>query len=392
MNSTASFPDNPRSITRNLRNLQISAPLRAEYIYCNMMYTVATHLVETETGQTFADFLDDRFFKPLAMDSSNLGVARASERGLADRVVTGYTWDKDANVYRGLSCAHCPEAQGAGSIMTSVNDYIKWVRAMMNRQDPITDDMYWNMIEARSFPNPRYESMRPLTSPTMYAAGWEIYYYRGHMVVSHDGCVPGFAATHLFLPDLSFGVTLFANSSGGGNVNSVLTFELIDALINVPRAQRLDWNKIEDELAEAEDETESVEDLRQQICPGLDEPQPLKMPLAAYTGEYWNPGYHGMTVQVKDGRLFIDATDRSMGFTLTFEHLAEQTKFIAQLRDMYEGDDVPLEAEFRFENDTASKMGLHLEPDLDDLIWFSRVEGDVEMSTDAGPQSHDEVE
>ncbi|KAJ8113073.1 hypothetical protein ONZ43_g5236 [Nemania bipapillata] len=96
------------------------------------------------------------------------------------------------------------------------------------------------------------------------------------------------------------------------------------------------------------------------------------MPLSAYTGEYWNPGYHGMTVAIKDNKLFIDATDRSMGYSLLLDHVRGQTEYIAHLSDFFEGGDILVPAEFRFRNDRAIKMGLELEDD--EFIWFDRVE------------------
>lgn len=104
------------------------------------------------------------------------------------------------------------------------------------------------------------------------------------------------------------------------------------------------------------------------ICPGIQEPQPQKTPLDAYTGEYWNKGYRLFTVQVKDDKLFIDATDRSMGFTLILEHICDQTKYIAHMSDFLEGGDDPLIAEFKFEGDKASKLGVDLESDIEELI------------------------
>ncbi|KAB5525509.1 hypothetical protein GE09DRAFT_1065065 [Coniochaeta sp. 2T2.1] len=86
--------------------------------------------------------------------------------------------------------------------------------------------------------------------------------------------------------------------------------------------------------------------------------------LTAYTEEYWHPGYHIMTVQVKDKALFIDATDRSMGFTLKFDHLGYQTKFNAHLCNMYDGRKELLRAEFVMENGRATKLGLELESAL----------------------------
>ncbi|KAJ6440726.1 beta-lactamase family protein [Purpureocillium lavendulum] len=377
MNCQSSMPDDARSVTRNLRNLHVGAPIRSEYIYCNMMYTAATYLVEKETGSRFDDFLQSRFFEPLAMNSTNLGVRRAEAKGLGERLATGYTWSSENQKYDGFACWHCPEAQGAGSIMTSVNDYIKWVKAMMNHEEPITKEIYDGLIKGRIISNPEYENMRPLTSPTLYAAGWEVHSYRGHTIVSHDGSVPGFASTHIFLPSFKFGAAIFGNARGASVVGSVITYELIDELLKVPAEDRLDWEQIETEIFKKVEENESgglEEDIREELCPGLKQAEPQELALSAYTGEYWNAGYHGMTLQVKHGKLFVDATDRSMGFTLTFEHLAGQTKYIAHLSDMFEGGADPLKAEFQLDNDRAIRMGLHLEPELEELIWFDWVE------------------
>lgn len=101
--------------------------------------------------------------------------------------------------------------------------------------------------------------------------------------------------------------------------------------------------------------------------------QPQETPLNAYIGKYWHPGYHALTVEIKGDKLFIDATDRSMGFTLTFDHVCEQTKYTAHLSDFLEGGDDPVQAEFRFEDGKAVKMGLHLEIALKEMIWFERV-------------------
>ncbi|KYK58481.1 beta-lactamase family protein [Drechmeria coniospora] len=377
MNNGAAKPDDARSVTRNLRNLQFAAPIRTKYIYNNMMYTAATHLVEKMTGLGFVEFLGQRFFEPLGMESSFLQPECPRGKGLKERIAVGYIWEKDSESYRPIPIIDTPEVQGASSIVTSANDYIKWVKALMNKEGPITDDVYQELLKSRTLQNPYGDDLRPFTSPAVYAAGWEIYYYRGHMVVAHEGCIPGFAAHHFFLPAFKFGAVIFANANGGDKITSILMQELIDAAIGLPEADRLDWNKVEseegsDESMSDEGSVDEVEEVRQELCPGIKESEGQKMPLEAYAGQYWNPGYHGMTVEVKDGGLFVDATDRSMGFTLTFTHVSEQTKYIAHVRDMFEGGSAPIRAEFRFDNDKVTKMGLHLESEVDEYIWFDR--------------------
>ncbi|KAI9835255.1 MAG: hypothetical protein M1819_002399 [Sarea resinae] len=239
----AAHPDDARSVTRNLRNLPVAAPIRAKYMYCNMMFTVATHLVEVKSQQSFSDFLHERFFRPLGMQSTSLRPASAQAKGFGDRIATDYTWDKISSTYRGFHSPDCPEAQGAGSIITSVNDYIIWVKALMNREIPVNERVYHGLIRMRAFQNPNARRLKPYSSPIAYAAGLEVYYYRGHMVVGHDGAVPGFESYHFFLPGFKFGAVILGNSDGAGSIATIVAQELIDEVLEVPEAERLHRNK-----------------------------------------------------------------------------------------------------------------------------------------------------
>lgn len=95
--------------------------------------------------------------------------------------------------------------------------------------------------------------------------------------------------------------------------------------------------------------------------------------LEAYTGVYKNAGYRVVTVTIRSGKLFIDARDRSTWLTLIFEHLKDQTKYIACLSDVLEGGSESVDAEFIFQNGRAVRFGLDLEPAVRDLIWFDFV-------------------
>jgi CubicO group peptidase (beta-lactamase class C family) len=369
----AAQPDDPRSVTRSIRELPVAVPIRSKFIYCNIMYTVASYLVEKKSALSFSDFLQENFFRPLAMNSTHLQPEQSRANGLSDLIATGYSWDKEKEAYKGgFQSPDAPEAQGAGSIISSVSDYIKWVKAMMNNENPITLEVYKGLTKARIIENPSGEEGRPLTSPIAYAAGWEISYYRGYQVIKHDGSIPGFGTCHFFVPDFKFGGAIFGNSGGAGTISSILMRELIDQALNVPQAERLDWNKIESE-ADSDNDEDDEEKLREELCPGITSSQPQELSLDAYIGEYSNPGYHSLTVKVNDGKLFIDATDRSMGFTLTFDHVCEQTKYIVHMSDSLEGGDIPFKAEFNLDSGKATKMGLHFEDELKEYIWFNRV-------------------
>lgn len=371
--------DTPKSVTRNIRNLEITKPIRTTEQYCNMMYTVASYLVEVQSKQSFAEFLKEYIWEPLGMNLTHLQPDSAIAAGLKDRIFTPYHWDEDIKSYNAARLQQIPEAQGAGSIFTCVNDYILWVKAMMNRESPVTEGVYKGMMKTRiiSEPDEDTNDLEPFTSPSMYAAGLQVQYYRGHKLVSHSGGDPGIGSYHFFLPGIRFGGVLLGNSGDAGTVAYVLARELIDAALGVPGEKRPDWNQRahkDDEAYEAKRDDRWKRMLDIPTEGDVPDSDPQTRTLEDYTGTYHNVGYHDIVVEVKDGRLFVDATDRTMGFYLSLEHFRDQTAYIAYSEDYYDGAKGKMAAVFRYEEgrQQAVRMGVDLEEDLEDFIWFDR--------------------
>nr|XP_023908629.1 uncharacterized protein LOC112020302 [Quercus suber]POF15602.1 protein flp [Quercus suber] len=368
--------DDARSVTRNLRNLEVAAPIRNTYIYCNMMYTVATYLIEKTSDRSFAEFLHEHFFRPLRMASTHLGPDASKSAGLADRIATGHYWSDVTNSFIRLPAQEQPEGQGAGSIITSANDYLKWVQALMHQDSPITEKIQRALMKPRIFEDPDLgEKPRdPFTSWLAYGLGLESYYYRGIKVVKHDGLYDGFASTHFFLPDQNFGGVILTNAESGSELVYILQAELIDAFLQVPHAERPDWDALATASAAEDDDPETAASLRRQLYPAFDgSPQPHTVPLQQYVGTYRHAGYHTLDVVIKDGQLHIDAPERSMAFWIDFEHICDQTKFVAHLFHARTHKEEELSAEFRFEDTQIRSMGIKFEDELEDMIWFDRV-------------------
>ncbi|OAA59468.1 beta-lactamase family protein [Cordyceps fumosorosea ARSEF 2679] len=410
-------PDTARSVTRNLRNLPVCAPLRTKYMYNNMMYTVATHLVEQRTGLSFSDFLETTFFAPLGMSSTSLQPSRARAKGFGPRMASGYTWVRaPTGRHMPVPMVQCPEANGAGSIITSVRDYVRWVDAMLRRPAaaPLTEaSVRDGLLRPRAIVDPDGPPTLPHSSPALYCAGLESDWYRGHQRLDHGGGVTGFATKQTFLPASGFGCVVAANSSEGGHAaGTVVVRELIDEVLGVPEAERPDWEALVDGW-EAENEDEDDPDkceaaLTAEILESLSKdedgkdakaddgvengdgekeaavpaPQPLTTSLETYAGTYEHPGYHQLVLEIKDGdKLFVDASERSFGFTGIFNHVADQRLFTLRIAESeaWGGQDLTaVKAEFRLdvEGGKVSQLGIAMEPDMKDtdeeMIWFTR--------------------
>lgn len=59
-----------KDTVRDLRYLQLTAEPRTTFQYCNLMFVVASHVVERLTGVWLGDFLKERIWEPLGMKST----------------------------------------------------------------------------------------------------------------------------------------------------------------------------------------------------------------------------------------------------------------------------------------------------------------------------------
>lgn len=373
----------------------MSAPEKHKYmLYNNMMYSVASHLVETKSGISFTDFLREKFFEPLGMTSTYLQPSSAIAAGQSFRMSSGHQFDEDTGSWEEFDDLDAPEGQGAGSIVTSSTDYIKWVRAMLHRHSPVSEDVYKGLTKPRILNDPGDDDLDSFCSPNLYCLGLETYHYRGHQVVIHEGLIDGFGASHFFLPDHGFGAVILGNSDGAEQVTWILARELIDAALGVPLPDRLDWatlhtEKLKNDDDAAKDETQELQERFLSDC----RPEVAAPSSDAYAGRYSHPGYGVFEVQVKDEGLFIDAMDRGFGCTFTFEHMRTcqdsteerpviRSRMIANVHPIRGSPEEHLESQFVFETANAHGSGVqakHMAILLDDtlpdgeMIWFERL-------------------
>lgn len=389
MGIRATEPDDARSITRNLRNLAVTAPPRTRYFYCNMMYTVLTHLTEAKSSQSFSKFLQERIFDRLGMTSSSLQPEGAKAKGHDHLLAKGHVWDKKFMSYRDFDVVNCPEGQGAGSVISSANDFIKFLRALIDRNGPITEDVYQGLTRPRSRRTANHRQRKVGIDRIFYTAGMDLYWQGEHAVFGHSGDITGFGSRFAFLPDLKFGAIVMGNSSGTNSVAAQLFRELIaevvDSDIGRQQLSAVAVRDVHTKLPEVRmyprsesqnhssgmDKTKGRDQKRD--SPEVKVASHGTMALGTYIGDYWNPGYHNMRVEIRDNGLFIDATDRSMGFTARLKHKRDQSIFDAHVRDAFDTGDEILMTEFTIEDGKVARMGMDLEPLIGNLIWFHKV-------------------
>lgn len=388
-----------KGLVRSVRHLPLSAEIREEWQYCNIMFMTLSYMIETVTSSRLGDFFHANFWQPLGMHSTFLALAdaqRAAANG-GPPLAKGYRWDNQTRDYVQEDYMDSPIVSGAGHVISNVLDYAKYLRAMMTTNTTIlSEESYMELRSARSFSSARRggNPLLPWDGPDMYSLGWQMSAYRGHQVFYHDGSVTGFGALMAYLPTVSNGVAIaaMANTQFTSNIaTAALAFAILDQYLDTPEEERWDIVAIWDEaqtMQRAKLDPENARGIVFPDAPPEDKALPLPLPLESYEGSYWNDGYGNLTVKlVRSGeqsgnsqrqRLQVDVLDKLWQYGLTFEHVTANY-FLAWTHGVgrepgqdHLVDDVQA-AEFLIGlSGRVEKMGIQYEQSMRDRIWFER--------------------
>lgn len=223
--------DTSATVVKRIRYLPMTAEPRTTFQYCNIMYAVATDLLETLTGLKLETILREKFWKPLGMSSTSFSEVEAT-----GKLARGYYWDDSLTTGGHVSHSHyvsepyinLSSISGAGATISCVNDYALWVKAYLdvanstkpiNFSSPINPTLYRDVLTPRTISQPPFGVPAPgFLTPQLYALGWFTFSISGYTIVAHGGGVPGFGTIVLFLPDEGYGIVTMGNTAGTSNI------------------------------------------------------------------------------------------------------------------------------------------------------------------------------
>lgn len=180
-----------------------SLPLRftpgEKYEYCNVGYFTLAEIISKVGGKPWGDFLHERVFAPLGMNSTRT----TNMTELVPNRANGYAWRNDklqnANIYFAL--------RPSGAFLSTVLDLAKWDAALnagtLLKQSTL--DQMWTPVKLNN----------GTTHP--YGFGWELQPIAGHKQVNHGGSLPGFRAQLTRFVDDKLTVVVLTN---GDNANA----------------------------------------------------------------------------------------------------------------------------------------------------------------------------
>ena len=179
-------------------------PAGSKWQYSNSGYATLAMIVEKVSGKPFGQFLHDRIFAPLKMNQT-----LAYEKGKNEVLhrAYGHSKEKDGS-WKETDQSPTSAVLGDGGIYTSIDDLVKWDRAL-------NDHTLLSEAEMQPALTPVQPSAGPSKSESgkdvSYGFGWFLDPYNGHKRMSHDGSTVGFRTTIQRFPDDQLTVIVLAN-------------------------------------------------------------------------------------------------------------------------------------------------------------------------------------
>ena len=390
--------DSLRDVVRKFRYLSPTAEIRTKWQYCNMMFIAISYLVEKVTGLWLGEFLRTRIYEPLNMTTTFFALSDARAAVAAGRVslAQGYAWNNLTRSYISLPYMDKPVVSGAGATISTVLDYVKWLRCLMTMAPPLSTAGHTAIRQPRITAPPNIEGTG-FADYDFYALGLQVSFYRGELMIWHTGALPGFGTIMAFLPEKQWGVVSMANTFEGGSVvNEILAFGLLDDMLGIPASERYDWGKrAEEVLANASFVLNHAREIVYPEAPRS--PVPHALPLQEYAGFYSHAAYPSLNLTLNSA--YADAESDwnstampylqtrsyhhfdSMYFSL--EHVSGEY-FLAHIRRHMDETPQPgnydpwmdkvVKAEFRLGVDGRVKeMGIEIDPQLGEIkIWWQK--------------------
>lgn len=214
--------------------------------YSNLGYALLGKIVTNVAGKPYQQFITEKIFKPLGMNSSYYEYRKVP----ANKLAHGYRWINGD--WREEELLHDGSYGAMGGLITSIEDFAKYTAFHMNA---------WPPSDAAESPVLKRSSIREMHQPWMisglnsrarlpdgttcpvvagygFGLGWTKD-CQGKVFVGHSGGLPGFGSNWSILPEYGIGVISFANVTyaGTGGVNNAV----LDTIIKLANIKPRQW-------------------------------------------------------------------------------------------------------------------------------------------------------
>ena len=234
-------------VLRRVRFLRTEIPFRSGMVYSNTGYMVAGEAIARAAGISWTRFVRQRLLDPLGMSDSYLWSERdtlEARRGgnvamshivVDDRQIP--VDNRDGAV--GRDGRNVTEA--AGAVLSSVSDLAKWMMLHLANGTfagkRIVSDSAIQETHAPQVIVPTsaaFRAARQLNFFATYGMGWQVWDYKGHVMLWHSGSGNGQIAFMAILPKEKLGVVVLINSWRAPILHGGIAGRVLDHYLGLP--------------------------------------------------------------------------------------------------------------------------------------------------------------
>jgi CubicO group peptidase (beta-lactamase class C family) len=216
-----SFPDyrsseaistTPEKLVARFRDKPLEFQPGEKWEYSNSGYVLLGYLIEKISGQTYKDFVQENFFKPLGMNDSGYD----SNSSIIVHHASGYTPTPGGPMHAGYVDMTIPFS--AGALYSTTEDLLRWEQAL-----------FAGKVLSQ-------ESLKKMTTPFKndYAFGLVVHGAKnGYSVIEHGGGIEGFNTQMSYCPDDKLTIVVL------GNLNGSAPAEIAQKLMAVAHGEKV---------------------------------------------------------------------------------------------------------------------------------------------------------
>ncbi|HSM58965.1 MAG TPA: alpha/beta fold hydrolase, partial [Candidatus Sulfomarinibacteraceae bacterium] len=210
-------PDAAERQARALSTLELTRPVGAAFEYSNMNYVLLGLIVEAASGESYAGYVQEHIFTPLAMNHTYTSSAVAQKNGLA----VGHRY------WFGIPFAAPnmpipPAALAGGGLISSAEHMAHFLIAHLNGgrygdarllSSAGIDELHRGVAATGATGlGPLENFLAKGMAPSRYAMGWSVDKIGQTQIVWHSGTLPHFGAYMALVPQQKKGIVLLFNA------------------------------------------------------------------------------------------------------------------------------------------------------------------------------------
>lgn len=262
-----------------MRYMDLEKPFRADFVYNNVMYSLAGQIIEYVDGRTWDEFLQDRLFKPLGMHATTTSI---KELKPTDNLA--YPHQEIDGELMQIERRNWDNAGPAAGVNTNINDLNKWMMMQLGKGGEPGTYQGKEIVSAKQMKQIQSAQKIEAAGGRNYGLGWNIVDYRGMQVLTHGGATDGFITSMYLVPSLNMGIVVLTNTFN--SFGTALTYQVLDHYLGV---EEKDWHEHYFELYQ--ENYKKTMEAREAIHDARAKKTKPSLKLEEYVGVYYSQAY-----------------------------------------------------------------------------------------------------